>query len=235
MMSFSATQLLREHVLDGVSIVLAGATTAPADPADPGTPSDPGAPGTHASLAGELHEACAALGARVADCPLSAQGEPEHDEREIDRAVASALAELGSIEMLVVDAAGLLAAAPVAADGAGGREAMVGVLESSWAVTRAVANSAFIEQKRPGRIVYVAPPPGGGMHAEPARAGLENLSRTLSIEWARHRVTPVTIAPAERTPAVQLAALIAYLATDAGAYFSGCLLDLRGPAGASAA
>ena len=39
----------------------------------------------------------------------------------------------------------------------------------------------------------------------------------------------VAIAPGEGTPAGEVAALCAYLASPAGAYFSGCLLDLRAP------
>ena len=65
-------------------------------------------------------------------------------------------------------------------------------------------------------------------YADAARAGLENLARTLSIEWARYGITTVAIAPGEKTAASEVAALIAYLASPAGAYFSGCLLDLRG-------
>ncbi len=79
-----------------------------------------------------------------------------------------------------------------------------------------------------GRIVYLAPSPDAGEHAGAARAGLENLARTLSIEWARHGITTVTIAPGTATAAGEVAALVAYLASPAGAYFSGCLLDLRG-------
>ena len=95
-------------------------------------------------------------------------------------------------------------------------------------MTRALASRAFLERERAGRIVFVAPAPSAGEHAEAARAGLENLARTLSIEWARRRVTAVAIAPGDRTAAGEVAALIAYLASPAGAYFSGCLLDLRG-------
>jgi hypothetical protein len=77
-------------------------------------------------------------------------------------------------------------------------------------------------------VVYVAPAAGSGDRAEAARAGLENLGRTLSVEWARYGVTLVTIAPGAQTATTDVAALIAYLASPAGAYFSGCLLDLRG-------
>ncbi|HXO18740.1 MAG TPA: hypothetical protein VOA87_02320, partial [Thermoanaerobaculia bacterium] len=81
-----------------------------------------------------------------------------------------------------------------------------------------------------GRIVYLAPAADTGEHAGAARAGLENLARTLSVEWARHAITAVTIAPGSATTAGEVARLVAYLASPAGAYFSGCLLDLRGPA-----
>ena len=53
-------------------------------------------------------------------------------------------------------------------------------------------------RRRPALIVLIAPPPGDPHHAA-ARAGLENLARTLSIEWARHRIRPVAILPGART------------------------------------
>jgi NAD(P)-dependent dehydrogenase (short-subunit alcohol dehydrogenase family) len=132
---------------------------------------------------------------------------------------------MGGLDQLVVDGAGLFARA-----GEGGtREALVTCLDASWNVTRAVANRAFLPEGRGGRIVYLAPPPDAGEHADAVRAGLENLARTLSIEWARYAVTTVAIAPGGAIPPSEVAALTAYLASPAGAYFSGCLLDLRGP------
>jgi NAD(P)-dependent dehydrogenase (short-subunit alcohol dehydrogenase family) len=114
----------------------------------------------------------------------------------------------------------------------GARAALRACLDASWNVTRAVANRAFLPGERGGRIVYIAPAPDGSEHVDAARAGLENLARTLSIEWARHGITAVTIAPgATGAGAGEVAALTAYLASPAGAYFSGCLLDLRGAAG----
>jgi len=102
-------------------------------------------------------------------------------------------------------------------------------MELAWELTRAVADSAPLSAGWAGRIIYIAPPQGAGTHAVAARAGLENLARTLSIEWARHGVTTVAIAPGEETAAQEIGALTAYLASPAGAYFSGCLLDLTGP------
>jgi len=102
-------------------------------------------------------------------------------------------------------------------------------MERAWELTRAVADSAPLSAGWAGRIIYIAPPPAAGAHAVAARAGLENLARTLSIEWARHGVTTAGIAPGEETSAQEIGALTAYLASPAGAYFSGCLLDLTGP------
>jgi NAD(P)-dependent dehydrogenase (short-subunit alcohol dehydrogenase family) len=135
-----------------------------------------------------------------------------------------------------VDGAGLFALA--LAQGSDGHAALRACVDATWNATRAVVNHAFLvapggDEERPagrgGRIVYLAPSADAGEHAEAACAGLENLARTLSIEWARYGITTVTIAPGAQTPAGEVAALTAYLASPAGAYFSGCLLDLRGP------
>jgi NAD(P)-dependent dehydrogenase (short-subunit alcohol dehydrogenase family) len=128
-----------------------------------------------------------------------------------------ALAE-EKLDMLVVDGAALFAP-----------HGLHGCLAGAWDVTHAVVNGAFLPGGRGGRIVFLAPPPSAGSQSGAARAGLENLGRTLSIEWARHGITVVTIAPGDMTPAGEVAALCAYLASPAGAYFSGCQLDLRGP------
>ncbi|HVE67771.1 MAG TPA: hypothetical protein VNB64_04245, partial [Solirubrobacteraceae bacterium] len=63
-------------------------------------------------------------------------------------------------------------------------------------------------------------------HAEAARAGLENLARTLSIEWARHNVRIVAVHPGTHTSAGEVAALTAFLASPAGEYYSGCRFSL---------
>jgi NAD(P)-dependent dehydrogenase (short-subunit alcohol dehydrogenase family) len=145
--------------------------------------------------------------------------------------VTAAVAETGSLELLIVDGAGLFTHEPV--DGGDAHTALRTCLDVAWNVTRAVVNLAFLPAAQPGspsrRVIYVAPAPNAGRHSGAACAGLENLSRTLSVEWARHGITLVTIAPGEATDAGEVAALCAYLASPAGAYFSGCLLDLRGP------
>ena len=54
---------------------------------------------------------------------------------------------------------------------------------------------------------------------------MENLARTLSIEWARHEIRTVTIHQA--TDPHQTAELTAFLASRAGAYYAGCAFTLR--------
>jgi hypothetical protein len=76
-----------------------------------------------------------------------------------------------------------------------------------------------------GLVVLLAPRPGDA-HREAARSGLENLARTLSIEWARFGVRPVAILPGSATEAAEVAELVAYLASPAGAYYSGCAFTL---------
>jgi NAD(P)-dependent dehydrogenase (short-subunit alcohol dehydrogenase family) len=226
-MPMVAAELLRPDLLHEISILVV---------------SEPLPVGAHPveSFGQAVGEACEQLGARV---HAFARG-THVDEAAMDAAVASATTnddlaadgtvtpaggpavpagpERGGLDMLVVDGVGLFAS--------GGLRAC---LESAWDATRAVVNLAFLPAGHGGRIVYLAPSPAAdrseiGRHADAARAGLENLGRTLSTEWARHGITLVTITAGEATPAGEVAALTAYLASPAGAYFSGCLLDLRG-------
>jgi NAD(P)-dependent dehydrogenase (short-subunit alcohol dehydrogenase family) len=228
-----ASELLRPGLLERVSIVHAGAGRTGASGDSPGA---------------LVRAACVELGASVwvlektrAQVPAAGEEAIRPGEDAADEAVQRILAESGGIDMLVLDAGALFAAASAAGgapgageeatgEGAVTRTALRSCLEQAWNVTRAVANLAFLASGRGGRVVYLAPAGDGGEHADAARAGLENLARTLSVEWARHAITAVTIAPGAATTERELAALTAYLASPAGAYFSGCLLDLRGAA-----
>jgi len=204
--------MLRADLLEGVTIALGGAGSAAIGHAE-------------GSFAHAVSAGCGALGARVLDVSLAGDDGVALEEAAVEEVVERLVSEAGSVELLVVDGAGLFAAGY-------GRAALVGSLEASWNVTRSLVNRAFMaSEPSPSarRIVYVAPAPDGGEYAEAARAGLENLARTLSIEWSRHAITLVTIAPGTDTAADEVATLVAYLASPAGAYFSGCLLDLRGP------
>jgi NAD(P)-dependent dehydrogenase (short-subunit alcohol dehydrogenase family) len=111
--------------------------------------------------------------------------------------------------------------------GAGDQDGLSATLDAAWIAVRAVATHAFIPSARGGRIVLVAPAPD---ERDPAVAGVraaaENLARTLSIEWARHGITTVAITLGPATSDAELGALVAYLASPAGDYFSGARLTL---------
>jgi NAD(P)-dependent dehydrogenase (short-subunit alcohol dehydrogenase family) len=221
--------LLRADVLNGVRMLVAG-----------GHPVSPDAEGVHDGearteaqldvIAAAVQHNCAALGAEVRTCSAFAEDGAALTQEDLEAAVDRVMEEIGGLDLLAVDAAGLFAANSLR----GTREALVGCLEATWSITRAVATRAFMAPGRVGRIVFLAPRPSGRAsqesgHPDATLAGLENLARTLSIEWARYGITPVTVAPGLDTTAHQLAELVAYLASPAGGYFSGCLLDLRGP------
>lgn len=110
--------------------------------------------------------------------------------------------------------------------GDGGGVGLDGALEEAWAVVREVATGALIESRQPGKVVLVAPRPDAGPLAGATRAGLENLARTLSVEWARHGLTAVAIAPGPETTGEQLALLVCFVVSEAGDYLSGCQLEL---------
>jgi|HubBroStandDraft_2_1064218.scaffolds.fasta_scaffold00580_10 3-oxoacyl-[acyl-carrier protein] reductase len=229
MSTIDVSKLLRPGLLHGVSVVLAS-----------------GAPADEESLGTGVAYACAQLGARVGRCQLDPYRSLELEQDDVERAVERLFADAGSIELLVVDGASMFPRPDVVGGHNDARQALRACLDTSWTVTRAVVNRAFLPDRRGGRIVYLAPARDAGAHADAARAGLENLARTLSIEWARHGITTIAIVPGTSvtagtsTPALtatsarhkavvgEVAALTAYIASAAGAYFSGCLLDLSG-------
>src|SRR5437763_4619253 len=129
-------------------------------------------------------------------------------------------------------------------------------LGGTWLMTHEVASRAMIPAGG-GKIVNVTLSPHHGLpamaHSSAARAAVENLTRVLSIEWARFNVRltaiaaghfrtealtkypkPVQEGAARTVPLQRLgepeeqAWLIAYLASPAGDYFSGTTLTLDG-------
>jgi NAD(P)-dependent dehydrogenase (short-subunit alcohol dehydrogenase family) len=99
-------------------------------------------------------------------------------------------------------------------------------LQFTWSAVRVVAADALIPAQDGGKIVLVLPAADAGPHAEAARAGLENLARTLSVEWARYGITVTAMAPGASTTEAELADLVCFVLSRAGDYFSGCRFDL---------
>jgi len=98
-------------------------------------------------------------------------------------------------------------------------------VEDAWTAVRALAVGALIPAGG-GTIVLLGPSPAAVTHAGAVRAALENLARTLSVEWARYGITTTTIWPEARTAEDDLGTVVAYLCSQAGAYFSGCRFEL---------
>ncbi|HEX5224902.1 MAG TPA: hypothetical protein VFW29_07215 [Solirubrobacteraceae bacterium] len=204
MESVTATALLRARLLEGTAALVAGA---------PGL-----GPCGREALA-----VLAELGASAVAVDLGLGGEPEEQESTIAAAVLDAATRAGDPRLLIVDAGSLLGAGADAA----GALALSAALQATWCAVRAVAERCYIAPGTGGRIVLLAPRPGAGAHASAAAAGLENLARTLSIEWARYAVTAVVLVPGAHSTPGELAAICAYLGSPAGEYFSGCALELR--------
>lgn len=117
--------------------------------------------------------------------------------------------------------------------GDGGPDGLMAAIERAWPAVRAVAAGALIPAGAGGRVVLIAPAADAHPLAHPARAALENMARTLSIEWARHAITATAIAPGATTSDTDVAALIAFLLSPGGAYLSGCRFELDSLAAAS--
>jgi len=116
---------------------------------------------------------------------------------------------------------------------AGGQDTLRDCLEQAWVAVRGVATGAQ-NPAGAGRVVLIAPRPDAGSFAAAARAALENLARTLSVEWARYGIGAVAIAPGARTSDDELAELVCFLVSPAGEYLSGCVLELgAAPGGGS--
>jgi NAD(P)-dependent dehydrogenase (short-subunit alcohol dehydrogenase family) len=148
-------------------------------------------------------DACAAAGANVQ--PLEAD--------LLDEAATQAAAAGTEASVLVVDTRPLF--------GAGGADALRAALDGAWSAVR-----AHFAPERAGKVVLIAPRSSAGPYAEGLRAGLENLARTLSVEWARYGVRTTALLPGEEVDEAEVAQLVAFLASPAGDYYSGCRFDL---------
>jgi NAD(P)-dependent dehydrogenase (short-subunit alcohol dehydrogenase family) len=121
-----------------------------------------------------------------------------------DDDLAAAAQELGALDAVVCDGRPLFDAA------GGGLPGLRAAADGCFAIARAVTNAAFIPAEK-GKVVLLAP-------ADPATAAaLENTARTLSTEWARYGIVITCVHEAAQTDA-----LVAFLCSPAGDYYSGC-------------
>jgi citronellol/citronellal dehydrogenase len=123
------------------------------------------------------------------------------DIREPDQVAAfvtRVLDAFGRIDVLVNNAGGQFPS-PAETMSPRGWEAVIrNNLNGTFFMTREVATRAMIPRRR-GRIVNVTAMVARGFpgmsHTGAARAGVENLTRTLAIEWAQHDLRVNAVAP----------------------------------------
>lgn len=120
--------------------------------------------------------------------------EPE----QIERLVAGALERFARIDILINNAGGQFPA-PAAGISPRGFEAVVkNNLSGTFFMTRQVALAAMIPAAR-GRVVNVIANIYRGfpmmLHTGAARAGVENMTMTLAVEWAQHGILVNAVAP----------------------------------------
>ena len=180
------------------------------------------------------------------------------EEDQVSALVDEVLARHGRINLLLNNAGGQYLTPAEDITPKGFRTVIRLNVEGTWLMTHTVATRAMIPESRGGKIINVTLSPHHGLpgmaHSSAARAAVENLTRVLSIEWARfgikltalaagHFATetlmtkypqPLVEGVAGTVPLGRLgteeefAWLVAYLASPAGDYFSGTVLTLDG-------
>jgi citronellol/citronellal dehydrogenase len=136
--------------------------------------------------------------ARTLDTEVVIRACDIREPEAVEETVAAVCDELGGIDVLVNNAGGQFPA-PAETISAKGFEAVVrNNLFGTWNMTRAVAARAMIPQKGGAIVNVIANIERGfpGMvHTGAARAGVENMTRTLAIEWVSHDVRVNAVAP----------------------------------------
>ena len=121
------------------------------------------------------------------------------EEDQVDALVEGALQRHGHVDILVNNAGGQFLSPAEDISPKGFRTVVRLNLEGTWLMTHAVATKAFIPSGRGGKVVSITLTPHTGLtgmaHSSAARAGVENLMKVLSIEWARFGIDLVAVAP----------------------------------------
>jgi citronellol/citronellal dehydrogenase len=255
MAASSHSQVFREGLLDGQVCVVSGAGS---------------------GLGREAALELVRLGATVVACgrreePLAETAELaagmaggfEHEtldireEEPVGRFFDALLERHGRLDVLVNNAGGQFLSPAEAITPKGFRTVMDLNVQGTWLMTHAAATKAFIPQGG-GKVLSVTLSPHNGMpgmvHSGAARAAVENMMRTLAIEWSRFGIKTVALAAGQfatetlltKYPQVvvdnlersipigragrpeEMAWLVAYLASPAGDFYSGTTITIDG-------
>jgi citronellol/citronellal dehydrogenase len=179
------------------------------------------------------------------------------EEESVDAFFDRLLERHGRLDVLVNNAGGQFLSPAEAISPKGFRTVIELNVTGTWLMSHAAATKAFIPAGG-GKILSVTLSPHNGMpgmvHSGAARAAVENMMRTLAIEWSRFGITTCAIAagqfatetlltkyPPELVERVahsiplgrtgrpeEVAWLLAYLASLAGDYYSGTTITIDG-------
>jgi NAD(P)-dependent dehydrogenase (short-subunit alcohol dehydrogenase family) len=251
----SHSQVFREGLLEGQVCAVSGAGT-----------------GLGRASALEL----ARLGATVVGCGRRAEplaetaaraeglaGRFEHEcldireEEPVERFFDGLLERHGRLDLLLNNAGGQFLAPAETISPKGFRTVIDLNVNGTWLMTHAAATKAMIPQGD-GKVISITLSPHNGMpgmvHSGAARAAVENMMRTLAIEWSRFGIRTCALAagqfatetflekypqavldhvarsvPLGRTGrAEEIAWIVAYLASPAGDFVSGTTITIDG-------
>jgi citronellol/citronellal dehydrogenase len=181
-------------------------------------------------------------------------------ESDVKALVEQTVESFGALDVLVNNAGGQFTAPAEDISDGGWRAVQRVTVDAAWSMTRTVATRAMIPGGG-GLIVFVGFSPLRGIpgfaHAAAGRAGVANLASGLALEWSRHRIRAVCVAPgtvltealegygpeavegwARSVPLGRLgrpeeiASVIAFLASAGGAYVTGTTIVVDGGADA---
>jgi len=201
--------------------------------------------------------------AETAELAAGMAGAFEHDvldireEEPVGRFFDGLLERHGRLDVLVNNAGGQFLSPAEAITPKGFRTVMDLNVQGTWLMTHTAATKAFIPQGG-GKVLSVTLSPHNGMpgmvHSGAARAAVENMMRTLAIEWSRFGIKTVALAAGQfatetlltKYPQVvvdnlersipigragrpeEMAWLVAYLASPAGDFYSGTTITIDG-------
>jgi NAD(P)-dependent dehydrogenase (short-subunit alcohol dehydrogenase family) len=179
------------------------------------------------------------------------------DEEGVERLLDGLLERHGRLDVLVNNAGGQFLAPAESITPKGFRTVIELNVQGTWLMTHAAATKAFIPQGE-GKVLSVTLSPHHGMpgmvHSGAARAAVENMMRTLAVEWARFGIKTCALAAGQfmtetmmtKYPQVvvdnlersiplgragraeEMAWLVAYLASPAGDFVSGTTITIDG-------
>jgi citronellol/citronellal dehydrogenase len=213
--------------------------------------------GARVAIAGRREEVLKTAAAELGEaCALAFPADIREPEQS-DALVSAALETFdGQIDVLVNNAGGQFVAPAEEISLKGFRAVHRLAVDAGWDLTQKVAERSMIPQ-RGGLVVFVGFSPRRGIpnmvHASSARAALENLAAGLSMDWSKYGIRAVCVSPGnidteglagygEESVAAarrevplgrlgtseEVASVIAFLASDGGAYITGTTVVVDG-------